>query len=400
MTQTQPTDTLDALFTSLALGIEIEGDNMTPRQTHNALQTSEKSALKNANYSGVSHLSEPNWDAWTCGTDPTASFEVQTNPTKDVLAIVEGMAILKAAGANGQNTGTHVNVDARHLNAEDTKRLLKLWLKHEPAMFNLIAKSRRRSTWNRPMSALTATAADVAHKFAEIDALTDIRECVRYQSGRYNALNLNPMLSNSARAEFRLHQGTFEGFTITNFSKILCMFLNAATRGVNVTEGRNSNIKDMFTDLIAGVAEGEVTTNTVTITPILAEDCRIATRLNTKRGLIWSILDRIQAERNTRGITNYPTLRIAGRIARQAYVEAVDINPEITARYVSVQLSHWRRTRTVGPRIRNSRRATVAPVATSGGTTRPTCLQQWAQDRVAELAIKGENNGRLAPRNA
>lgn len=179
-------------------------------------------------------------DKWIASTDCTVASEIKTNPSTDLMAVAEGMSLLKAAGANvsGTNTGCHVNIDARNgegeaMSLEHLKRLVLIWTRVEQALFSVVAPSRRSNHYCEAIGNISP------HR---INACDSTQTLLRVVGGR-KALNLNGITSNSPRIEFRLHQGTLSGRKIGMFTDLLCRLVDRAqsdcalpTSNLNIAE--------------------------------------------------------------------------------------------------------------------------------------------------------------------
>ena len=382
---TKNLNSTESIELSRNVGIEIEGNTLNRRECHEAITKSSIPELKNALLQSAFST-----DVWVCATDPTTSFEVKTSPTKNVFAINEGMIRLVNAGATvGSNCGTHVNVDITDYDLNDLKNLCKLWAQWENCFFSLVSRSRRGGGWSGRHHR-TNTESAYNRVIRRIDSASNLRELRRAngQDGRYMAMNMYPVRFGcpSSRVEFRLHQGTLNPTKITNFCRALCLLVDAGKRGVQASEFVQSTDVEAMLDHLCAEGTSAPVQPQVPMTPVPIHECRIA-GTDTRRGRIWDHYDMLMTRRHGEPVngnwepTLFPRNRTAGVWADDAYDSLTDE----TERYCSVQLAHWRRTRTEGRRQRRSRRNRAQVIVTAEALPKVPNLKAYLKGRQEEL---------------
>lgn len=186
------------------------------------------------------------------GSLPSGGAEIVTQPAKAVQ-FRRDIAALTAALAEGTATttdacGLHVHVDARDLKAEGISRLCRLWVKVEPAIYDLVAYRRRSSTYAKPCAdkympivnakedTLQDTIDSVVYRIsskyqADQRALEDAKRR-KFHDARYYGLNLHSWAFRGT-VEFRHHQGAIQCDRITNFAEI-CGWVVQSAKSLSV----------------------------------------------------------------------------------------------------------------------------------------------------------------------
>lgn len=174
------------------------------------------------------------------GSLPPGGMEIVTQPARgkqfrlDIGNLIKG---LNAAGTKVNNScGLHVHVDGRDLDVFGIQRLAQIWRKVEPAMYDLVAYSRRTNHYSKPCSAFLdeiAAASDGkelrealyqalyqtqprdAHQKKDLER----RKKQKHGGERYYGLNLHSWFMRRT-VEFRLHQGCLDAKKIIAFGEI------------------------------------------------------------------------------------------------------------------------------------------------------------------------------------
>ncbi len=207
-------------------------------------------------------LIEPKLRALGCNvvSDASCGYEVPTAPARgEAVAklMKKVMGILGAAKARlSRSCGTHVHVDTRDADGNlpsfaTLRRMVLLYARVEPALFDVVAPSRHRNDTCKPngavfMRALTggattdaaaavpvATALDEAETQARMErALYGVSgpaartyKTEKYPGCRYGGLNLHSFFftkngSQRGTLEFRMHQGTLSSTKILGFMAV------------------------------------------------------------------------------------------------------------------------------------------------------------------------------------
>ncbi len=174
------------------------------------------------------------------GSLPQGGMEIVTQPARgkqfrlDIGNLIKG---LNSAGTKVNNScGLHVHVDGRDLDVFGIQRLAQIWRKVEPAMYDLVAYSRRTNHYSKPCSAFLediAAASDGkelrealyqalyqtqprdAHQKKDLER----RKKQKHGGERYYGLNLHSWFMRRT-VEFRLHQGCLDAKKIIAFGEI------------------------------------------------------------------------------------------------------------------------------------------------------------------------------------
>lgn len=158
--------------------------------------------------------------------------EIATSPARGKALehqITELCLALRSVDAQvNASCGLHVHVAAKDLNDEQLLAVVRLYSRLEPALYQIVAPSRRRGDYAKPwgddfdFAQVFDSAASVSARINRLNALMygDLEEVEHMMeepdkhSCRYHGMNLNSLLLYGT-IEFRLHHGT------TNASKIL-----------------------------------------------------------------------------------------------------------------------------------------------------------------------------------
>lgn len=190
------------------------------------------------------------WSA-SCHSDGSISLgggiEVATSPARGSALeqqIVETCdALVECHAKVDRSCGLHVHVDARDLKPHQVLGAVRLYAKVEPALYEIVAPSRRTNTYAKPWeghfdkhgvfngkkSATERVAAlEVAVYGSKAEA--DAQKASPSKHGsRYHGLNLNALLLYGT-IEFRLHQGTVNAKKILMWSAVCSAIVERATK--------------------------------------------------------------------------------------------------------------------------------------------------------------------------
>ncbi len=158
-------------------------------------------------------------DGSVIGPNP---FEINTAPAagdKYIEEVNEICKALKDANAVINNTcGLHVHVDARDFNFYDIRKLALIYEKIEPALFSIVAPSRRDSRYCKPCGPRYVK--DLENNIVPKDNEKTLIKNVygrderiatlkgnKYEDARYSAMNIHSWIYRGT-IECRIHQGT------------------------------------------------------------------------------------------------------------------------------------------------------------------------------------------------
>jgi hypothetical protein len=174
------------------------------------------------------------------GSLPSAGVEIVTQPARgkqfrlDIKNLTKGLT--EAGTKVDKSCGLHVHVDARDLDTFGVQRLAALWSHIEPAMFDLVAYSRRENRYSKPCSdvlqpvvrakssnELRQSLYEMLYSMRVVDTGSKMevenRKKRKHGGERYTALNLQSWFMRRT-IEFRLHQGCLRGGLIIGFAEI------------------------------------------------------------------------------------------------------------------------------------------------------------------------------------
>lgn len=254
-------------WTTRTIGIEMEMTSLTaaaPGRTARSVNletiasaltaglANVRGARRVNNTGGYGHSTGRSWDV---KTDSSCGFEV-ASPAFTLDA--EGDSEELKAGCNAlaglrlridRTCGLHVWVNCSDFTWEDMQRLLALYARYEPVLFEMVPSSRRANTFCVPMRKSTWTAPDGGHIAAVRSALAATTEAgMRNHSfQKYSALNVSRWWANGM-VEFRLHSGTVDYVKIRNWVKLLTALVNrvkmtalgVVKKAVNATPARDA----------------------------------------------------------------------------------------------------------------------------------------------------------------
>lgn len=182
------------------------------------------------------------------GSIPSSGIEIVTQPTrgqafrKYTTQLLKG---LREAGTSTDNScGLHVHVDARDLDTFGLQRLVRLWAKIEPAMYDLVAHSRKRNRYCKPATKEYANIAEANTSSALRQALNQTLyqqratsrstkqaierfKSTKYMEARYFGLNLHSWFLRRT-IEFRMHQGTVDYRKVIGWAEICAWVIQSA----------------------------------------------------------------------------------------------------------------------------------------------------------------------------
>lgn len=177
------------------------------------------------------------------GSLPEEGFEINTAPAQGDLFIGQIEAISKALLRDGARVssgcGLHVHVDARDFSYYDLRRLVLLYERIEPALFEMMPASRRESRFCQPCGKLYAEAVR-ANRLPKIYKENLIKSVYgdeakrparrdKYDDSRYHALNIHSWFYRGT-IECRLHTGSVRAHKIIAWGKLWATILDTAMR--------------------------------------------------------------------------------------------------------------------------------------------------------------------------
>lgn len=165
------------------------------------------------------------------GSVPTG-FEINTAPAsgekfvKQIREICENLK--KDKSKVDETCGLHIHVDARDFNYYDIRKLAFLYQKIEPALFDIVARTRRDSRFCKPCgpSFIRDLERNIIPKdnemalkknmYGDPNANVAYLRQDKYNASRYNALNLHSWIFRGT-IECRMHHGTILAEKIINW---------------------------------------------------------------------------------------------------------------------------------------------------------------------------------------
>jgi hypothetical protein len=213
------------------------------------------------------------WDA-ASGDDGsvncTRAMEIATAPARgrsferQIEEICE--ALEETRGYVDSSCGLHVHVDVRDLNAKQLLTLVRLYSKVEPALYSIVAPSRRGGQYSQAWGAEFETGevferGTVQERADRLDAVLygsverakEIKVRPHKHSCRYRGLNLNALLLYGT-VEFRLHHGTVNASKIKMWAAVCSKLVEyAATH----SERQIARLSGSAVNTLLGVLAGD-----------------------------------------------------------------------------------------------------------------------------------------------
>lgn len=203
-------------------GVEIEAYGIESRRLAQLLTDAGVTTY----YAGYTHTTRSTWKIVPDASLPhTNSFELVSPPLQGEDGLAQLKTVCRVLNENGANVsrycGLHVHVDAEGLSFQRIRNVVKLLVKYEGCMDQLVAHSRRgdqnyycRSVRSAIANHLYCDPSDLARIFDRINRTTSTSALWALMGGnRYRKINLDA-LSRHRTIEFRQHNGT------TNYEKI------------------------------------------------------------------------------------------------------------------------------------------------------------------------------------
>ena len=382
MTLPTSNNSIYSMTTTRMTSTEVELMGLNSRRAHTALITYGVSpAVKGAVYY-PNYITPFNPNFWITATDCTVDVEVKTNPSKNVLAMFDGLSALKQAGGTiASNCGAHVNVDTSDLSLEDMKRLMKIWAVYESTVALLIPRERCNNYYYMKLNQGHYGTSNVATMLRAIDSCGSVHDLKSLTApGRNVAMNLGHYQEvGNSRIECRMHAGTLNPTKIVNFIKLLCIMVDAAKRfditPDNIITSREASVlstadihrfddmrKTLFQvpnvtghcNITADSISAESAPRTVANTDIADTD--------TRRGRMWRLLD------NCGYSPNQVRQRRASMMAR---ILERDLDEDYE--YCIAQVSAWRGKRLAQARTTRSERQTNSSDGTTSSYNSSNC---------------------------
>lgn len=183
------------------------------------------------------------------GSLPSGGFEINTAPASGDVFVTEitelCAALAKGRGWVNSSCGGHVHVDCRELSYKAMQRVVALYCKIEPALFQVVPASRRDNQYCRPCattyeSGLMPPSAkdpektgDVRKKIIEKvygdEASYKAQRGHKYHNRRYNALNLHSWFYRGT-IECRIAAGSVNADRIINWGILWAGIVDYAKR--------------------------------------------------------------------------------------------------------------------------------------------------------------------------
>jgi hypothetical protein len=178
------------------------------------------------------------------GSLPDGGYEINTPPSSGDVFVQKVQSLCAALGRASatvtRECGFHVHVDARRMTYLSMRRLVRLYERVEPAMFDMVPPSRKNNRYCRRVRggyskafsyasvATTAKAkADVVYAVYAVDLDStwgretfSRRSKSKYDDARYGAMNVHSWFYRGT-VEFRLAAGTTNAVKIVNWA-LLC----------------------------------------------------------------------------------------------------------------------------------------------------------------------------------
>lgn len=177
------------------------------------------------------------------GSLPHGGFEINTAPASGDLFVEEIGEIcemLKESHAKvTKECGLHIHVNAQDHNFYDIRKLMMLYQKIEPALFSIIAPSRKVSRYCHPCGdnyiknlekgIIPKDNEKIIKKNVygnEDESIVYLKQN-KYHDARYNAMNLHSWVYRGS-VEFRMHHGTVSASKIQNWGMLCAGILDYA----------------------------------------------------------------------------------------------------------------------------------------------------------------------------
>jgi hypothetical protein len=150
--------------------------------------------------------------------------------------------LVREGGIADASCGLHVHVDARDLATRDVLKLLRVYRKVEPGLYEIVAPSRRGNHFSRPWGdhfmeagCFKKLPVETRSRMMDVALYGSEAEAARIKARptkhhvRYHGLNLNSILLHGT-IEFRLHHGTVNKKKILMWAGVCMALVNFAKR--------------------------------------------------------------------------------------------------------------------------------------------------------------------------
>jgi len=199
-------------------GVEAEFNGATPQAVVNTASALGGIAMNVESYNHAVR------ESWKIVSDASCGSELVSPPMSGQVGHDQIKVACRALSASNarvdRRCGLHVHIEARDLDANAARRVVRNYTANQALIDSLLAPSRRNNRFALPWNDF---------ELRQIENCATIQDVARAQSGRYKTVNF-ASFPRYGTIEFRQHQGTQNAEKISNWVKLLDALIDISTR--------------------------------------------------------------------------------------------------------------------------------------------------------------------------